>query len=463
MQRFDYDFYVIGAGSGGTRAGRIAAGHGARVAVAERKYLGGTCVNVGCVPKKLMTFAAGYAHHFEDAKGFGWSEADAAHDWRTLIANKDREIERLNSVYQRLITGAGADLHWGDARVIDPHTVEIDGRQHTAERILVATGGRPVLPDIPGVREHGITSDDVFYLPEMPKRVLLVGAGYIGIEFGGIFARLGAEVTLIHRGQLILNTGFDTEVRQFLQDELTKQGIGFCFDCVVTGLEKTASGVRVLRSNGDDFEVDQALFATGRAPNTDGLGLERVGVQLSERGGVIVNEDNQSSVPSIYAIGDVTQKIALTPVATAEGHALADTLFGGKPRKVDYRDIPTAVFANPPVSNVGLTEDEARKAHAGDIDVYKSSFTNMKFTLAGRDERTFMKLIVQRSTDRVVGAHMVGQDAPEIIQGIGIALKAGATKADFDATIGIHPTAAEEFVTMRQKAPDPEAAVQAAE
>ncbi len=450
---FDFDLFVIGAGSGGVRAARIAAAHGARVGIVERQYLGGTCVNVGCVPKKLMTFAAAYAHHLDDAAGFGWHVGDRHHDWRALIANKDREIDRLNRAYARLLDGPGAKTFWGDAVVEGPHRVRVGAETVSAEKILIATGGRPVLPDIPGAKEHGITSDDVFYLEEMPQRVVVVGAGYIGIEFAGIFARLGAEVTMAHRGRMILNDSFDLDVRRMLQDELEKQGVVYAFDCRITGVEKTAAGLVVHRSNCDPVEVDQILFATGRAPNTDGLGLAEVGVELRGNGAIHVDDEDRSSVPSIYAIGDVTDRVQLTPVATAEGHAFADRHFGRRPRTIGYDNVPTAVFANPPVAQVGLTEEQAIARFGDDLEVYQAEFKAMRFTLAERDEKTLMKLIVQRSTDRVLGAHMVGQDAPEIIQGFAVAVKMGATKADFDATIGIHPTAAEEFVTLRTARP----------
>jgi glutathione reductase (NADPH) len=449
----DYDLFVIGAGSGGVRAARIAAAHGARAAIAERQYLGGTCVNVGCVPKKLMTFAASYAHHLEDAEGFGWHVGDARHDWNTLIRNKDREIDRLNRTYARLLEAPGARVYWGDAVVEGPNTVRVGSERVTAEKILVATGGRPVLPDVPGAREHGITSDDVFSLDEMPQRVAVVGAGYIGIEFAGIFARLGAAVTMTHRGRMILNDSFDLDARRVLQEELEKQGVTYAFGCRVTGVEAMADGLRVHRSNGAPVEVDRILFALGRAPNTAGLGLEQVGVELRGNGAIHVDEANRSTVPSIYAIGDVTDRVQLTPVATAEGHAFADRHFGRNARAVTYDNIPTAVFANPPMAQVGLTEEQAVARFGDDLDIYQAEFTAMRFALAARDEKTLVKLVVQASTDRVLGAHMVGQDAPEIIQGFAVAVKMGATKADFDATIGIHPTSAEEFVTMRTKRP----------
>ncbi len=448
---FDYDLFVIGAGSGGVRAARISAGHGARVGIAERLYYGGTCVNVGCVPKKHLTYAASYAHHFEDAVGYGWQLGAPRHDWTTLIARKDAEIARLNGIYERLLTAAGAEVLWGDATLAGPHTVRVGEREVTAERILVATGGRPVLPAVPGAREHGITSDDVFALEAMPERICIVGAGYIAVEFAGIFARLGAEVVQVHRRQTLLNEGFDADARRVLQEEMAKQGVTFAFDCRVTAVEKLEHGLRVARSTGPDLMVDQVLFATGRAPNVDGLGLDALGVELAPNGAVRVDALDRTNVASIYAIGDVTDRIQLTPVATAEGHAFADRHFGGRSRSISYENVPTAVFANPPMSQVGLTEEQARARYGDDLDIYYDAFKAMRFALTDRDEKTMMKLVVQRSTDRVIGLHMVGQDAPEIVQGFAVAVRMGATKADFDATIGIHPTAAEEFVTMRSK------------
>ncbi len=448
---FDYDLFVIGAGSGGVRAARISAGHGARVGIAERLFYGGTCVNVGCVPKKHLTYAASYAHHFEDAVGYGWHLGAPRHDWKALIGRKDEEIARLNAVYQRLLANAGADVIWGDASVIGPHTVRIGEREVTAERILVATGGRPVLPAIPGAREHGITSDDVFYLESMPERIAIVGAGYIAVEFAGIFARLGADVVLVHRGKWLLNEGFDADARRVLQDEMAKQGVTFAMECRVTGVETADHGLRVQRSTGPDLLVDHVLFATGRAPNVDGLGLAELGVELAPNGAIRVDGEDRTNLPSIYAIGDVTDRVQLTPVATAEGHAFADRHFARRHRTISYDNIPTAIFANPPMSQVGLTEDQARNRFGDDLDIYYAEFKAMRFALTDRDEKTMMKLVVQRSSDRVVGLHMVGQDAPEIVQGFAVAVRMGATKADFDATIGIHPTAAEEFVTMRTK------------
>lgn len=449
---YDFDLFVIGAGSGGVRASRIAAGHGVKVGLAEKQYLGGTCVNVGCVPKKLMAFAASYAHHFEDAKGFGWSVGERTHDWSALINAKDKELARLNGIYENMLKNAGVDLIWGEAKMVDEHTVSVGDKTYTAERILVATGGRPNIPNIDGARDYAITSDDVFYLKELPKRALVVGAGYIAVEFAGIFDRLGSDVTLIHRRDQLLNDGFDDDVIDFLATEMDKQGIDLQLSTQVTKIEKHDDGLHAHLSNGETLVVDQILFATGRSPITTEIGLSDIGVALDDRGYVIVDENDQTNLSSIYAVGDITNRVALTPVAIGEGHALVDRLYADMPdRHITYDNIPTAVFSNPPIGTVGLTHAQAEKQHPNDIDIYKSQFGSMRFSLADRDEKTLMKLIVQHSTDKVLGLHMVGQDAPEIVQGFAVALKSGATKADFDSTIGVHPTAAEEFVTMRSK------------
>jgi glutathione reductase (NADPH) len=449
-QKYDFDLFTIGAGSGGVRASRIAAGHGARVAVAEERYLGGTCVNVGCIPKKLLVYASEFGEAFADAAGFGWTPGHPSFDWQKLIANKDREIERLNGVYERLLTGAGAEIIRARAVILDAHTLAIDGRRVTSDKILVATGGWPTVPQVPGA-DLGITSNEAFHLERMPRRPVIVGGGYIGVEFAGIFHGLGAQVTLVHRGPLFLR-GFDDDLRRTLADEMRKREISLRFDSVIAKLEgKPNETIRVTLGDGTTLEADLVMWATGRMPHSRDLGLEQAGVATDPVGAVIVNEQSQSSVPNIYAIGDVTNRRNLTPVAIAEGHAVADTLFGGRPRTMDYDNIPSAVFSQPPIGTVGLTEAEARNRF-GDIDVYKSAFRALKHTLSGRDERAFMKLVVERKTGRVVGAHMIGPDAGETIQGIAIAVKCGATKAQFDATIGIHPTAAEEFVTMREKA-----------
>ncbi len=449
---YDFDLFVIGAGSGGVRASRIAAGYGVKVGLAEKQYLGGTCVNVGCVPKKLMTFAASYAHHIEDAKGFGWTIGQSQHDWKALIDAKDAEIERLNGIYKNMLANAGVDLIWGEAKVIDPHTVEVKGKKYSAERILVATGGKPNTPNVEGAAEHAITSDDVFYLEQLPERIIVVGAGYIGVEFAGIFNRLGSKVTLVHRRDELLNKGFDSDVNAFLLDEMRKQDIDFKLSTEITSIEKKDGLLHATMANGEILLADQILYATGRDPITKEIGLADIGVKLNAQGYVHVNDHDQTNVPSVFAIGDITDRAQLTPVAIGEGHALVDRLYGGKPdRHISYDNIPTAVFSNPPIGTVGLTEDAAREKYGDDIDIYRSKFGSMRFSLADRDEKTLMKLVVQRSTDKVVGLHMVGQDSAEIVQGFAVALISGATKTDFDTTIGVHPTAAEEFVTMRQK------------
>lgn len=448
---YDFDLFTIGAGSGGVRASRISALHGARVAVAEERYLGGTCVNVGCIPKKLLVYASEYGEAFEDAAGFGWNPGEPSFDWSQLIENKDREIERLNGVYERLLKNAGATIFKGRAEIFDPHTVSISGDRFKARYILAATGSWPTVPKIPGA-ELTITSNEAFHLKTMPKRPLIVGGGYIAVEFAGIFCGLGARVTLVHRGEEILR-GFDDDLREALGFEMLKRNIKVRLNATVTTVERGVNGLRARLSDGSVVEADLLMFATGRHPNSRGFGLERVGVELDREGAVVVNEYSQSSVPSIYAIGDLTSRRNLTPVAIAEGHALADTLFGGKPRTVDYENIPSAVFSQPPIGTVGLTEAKARRLY-GRIDVYKSRFKPLKHTLSQRDEQTLMKLVVDRTSGKVVGAHMVGPYAGEIVQGVAIALKCGATKAQFDETIGIHPTAAEEFVTMREPASD---------
>jgi glutathione reductase (NADPH) len=449
-QGYDLDLFTIGAGSGGVRASRIAAVHGAKVAVAEERYLGGTCVNVGCIPKKLLVYASEFGEAFEDAEGFGWTVRSPSFDWRGLIAGKDREIERLNGVYERLLTGAGVRIIRGRAEIIDPHTVAINGERLTARYILAATGSWPSVPDIPGA-ELAITSNEAFHLERMPRRPLIVGGGYIAVEFAGIFRGLGAGVTLAHRGPLFLR-GFDDDLRAALADEMRARGIALRFSVTVEKIERAAGGLRATLSDGSAVDADLVMFATGRRPNSRGLGLDRIGAALDMEGAVIVNEYSQSSIASVYAIGDLTSRKNLTPVAIAEGHALADTLFGGHSRIIDYDNIASAVFSQPAIATVGLTEAEARGRH-GAVDVYKSAFKPLKHTLSGRAERSLMKLVVEPEGGRVLGAHMIGPYAGEIIQGVAIAVKCGATKAQFDATIGIHPTAAEEFVTMRERVP----------
>ncbi len=452
MARYDYDLFTIGAGSGGVRASRVAAAGGARVAVAEDRPLGGTCVNVGCIPKKLLVYASEFRDHFEDARGFGWTVGERSIDWPTLIEHKNREILRLNGVYRKLLENAGATILTERARVVDAHTVEVGGKRITAQHVLVSTGGWPSKPAIEGI-DLAVTSNEAFFLPSLPKRVVIAGGGYIAVEFAGIFHGLGVEVTLVHRGELFLR-GFDDDLRTALAREMRARGITLRFGSLIHRIEKRGDALRATLATGDALDCDLVMVATGRTPNTRGLGLEEVGVALDGEGAVRVDDYSRTSVPSIWAIGDCTNRMNLTPVALAEGRAFVDTVFRDKPTKMDYRDVATAVFSQPNLGCVGLTEADAR-ARGIAIDVYRSSFRPLKHTLSERDEKTVMKLVVDRATDRVLGAHMMGNDAGEIIQGIAIALKCNATKAQFDATIGIHPTAAEEFVTMREKSPDP--------
>lgn len=445
---FDFDLLVIGAGSGGVRAARFAAGFGARVAIVESRYLGGTCVNVGCVPKKLLVYGAHYHEDFAQAAGFGWSLGEQAFDWPTLIANKNREIERLNGIYRNLLVGSGVTLLEGHGRLRNEHSVEVAGQVYRARHILIATGGWPQIPDIPG-KELAITSNDAFFLPELPKRVLVVGGGYIAVEFASIFQGLGAQTSLLYRGELFLR-GFDQSVRAHLKEELVKKGLDLQFNADIQRIERQSDGsLLATLSDGRQLATDCVFYATGRRPMLDDLGLENVNVQLDTRGFIQVNERYETSTPSILAIGDVIGGIALTPVALAEGMAVARRLF--KPedyRPVDYQNIPTAVFSLPNVATVGLTEEQARSA-GYTLKIFESRFRPMKLTLTDCQERSLMKLVVDAETDRVLGCHMVGPEAGEILQGIAIAIKAGATKRIFDETIGIHPTAAEEFVTMR--------------
>ncbi len=453
MTDYDYDFFVIGAGSGGMRASRMAASYGARVAVAEEARLGGTCVNVGCIPKKLMVYASHFQEDFEDAAaGYGWSLGERVFDWATLIANKDREIARLNGIYDGLLKTAGVDQVLGRARLDGPHAVVVGERRITAEHILVATGGWPVRPDIPGA-EWAITSNEAFELEAQPARILIVGGGYIAVEFAGIFQGLGSEVTQVYRGPLFLR-GFDDDVRQALARAMRGKGIDLRFDCEVEAIEKTSGGLLVSLSGGSRVEVDQVFYAIGRVPNVDGLGLDEVGVDRDDGGAIRVDEFGRTSVASIHAIGDVTDRINLTPVAIHEGMCLARTLFDGQPTSPDHRDVPSAVFSQPAIGTVGLTESEARES-GSPIDVYVSEFRPLRHTLTGSEERTLMKLVVDRASQRVLGIHVVSPDAAEIVQGFAVAVKCGATKADLDATIPIHPTTAEELVTMREPRPDP--------
>ena len=447
MAEYDYDLYVIGAGSGGVRAARISASYGARVGIAEDRYLGGTCVNVGCVPKKLLVYASHFAEDFEDAAGFGWTVGERKFHWPTLIANKNKEIERLNGIYGRLLGNAGVDLHEGRATVVDPHTISVNGKTYTAKYILVATGGWPDVPDVPG-RELAITSNEIFHLKELPRRILIVGGGYIAVEFAGIMNGLGAQVTQLYRGPLFLR-GFDDDVRQVLAEEIRKKGVDLRFDTNVTSIEEAGGALRAHLTDGSTCEADQILYATGRRPNSANLGLEDVGVELTANGAIAVDEYSRTSVPSIHAVGDVTDRIALTPVALHEAMCLVATLFEDDPTSPVHENVPAAVFSQPSVGTVGLTEAQARERF-GDVDVYRSRFRALKHTLTGSDETTMMKLIVDPASDRVLGIHMVGSDAGEIVQGFAVAIKCGVTKAQLDSTVGIHPTSAEEFVTMRE-------------
>jgi len=450
MSGFDYDLFVIGAGSGGVRAGRIAARHGARVAVAEEYRVGGTCVIRGCVPKKLFVYASKFAEEFEDALGFGWSTEKVSFDWPTLVENKDREIDRLNKAYIRNLEGAGAELILERAVIEDPNTVRLaSGRSVTARYILVATGATPFVPrHLPG-HELAITSNEAFHLERLPSRIVIVGGGYIAVEFAGIFSGLGVETVLVYRGEQILR-GFDDDLRQHLAGEMRKKGIELRTQADVAAIERSGDGVRVTLNDGAAFGAGQIMFATGRIPNVVGLGLEKAGVGLTPHMAVKVDAYSQSSVPSIYAVGDVTNRVNLTPVAIREGHAFADTVFGGKDVKVDHSLIPSAVFSQPEIGTVGLTETQARQGFRS-VDIYKTSFRPMKHTLSGRDERMLMKLVVDGETDRVLGCHICGPDAGEMAQLLGISVRLGAKKADFDATMAVHPTAAEELVTLREK------------
>jgi glutathione reductase (NADPH) len=446
MVDYDYDLVTIGAGSGGVRASRMAAQMGAKVAICEESRVGGTCVIRGCIPKKLLVYGAHFADDFEDAASYGWTLPTPSFDWPALIAAKDKEIDRLNGIYLNILKTNGVELLEGRAVLADPHTVEVAGRRITAANILIATGGWPTMPKLPGI-EHAITSNEALDLKALPKRIAIVGGGYIAVEFAGIFNGLGAQVTEIIRADKLLR-GFDEDLRGVIGEEMTKKGIEILTGTQVDAIEKTAEGYRLKLDKGEALTVDAVMYATGRAPMTGGIGLAEAGIQISKSGAVAVDGYSRSSVPHIFAVGDVTDRINLTPVAIKEGAAVAMTLFGGTPTEADHKDVPSAVFSQPPIATVGLNEAEARTAH-GDIDVYVSSFRPLKFTLTERQEKTFMKLIVERAAGRVVGCHMLGMDAAEIIQGFAVAIKCGATKAQFDATVGIHPSAAEEFVTMK--------------
>ena len=449
MSKFDYDLFVIGAGSAGIRAARMASGFGAKVAITEDRYLGGTCVNVGCVPKKLLVYASHFSEDFKNAKGFGWSLGSSDFNWQTLIKNKDTEISRLNGAYEKILDNAGVKHLDGYGSLIDEHTVVVNGKHYSSERILIATGGWPSIPDIQG-KEHIISSNEVFFLETLPEKIVIVGGGYIAVEFAGIFNGLGVETILLYRGSLFLR-GFDQDIRNFLAQEMRKKGITLKFANNIESIEKTGGQLQATISDKSTLLADQIMYATGRKPKTEGMGIETVGITLDKNAAIVVNDQYRTNIPSIYAVGDVTNRVNLTPVALAEGTFLARLLYNDVNLPVNYEHIPSCVFSQPNIGTVGLTEEAAREKYK-QIDIYKSSFMPMKHSLSGDNEQTFMKLIVDKKSDLVVGVHMVGSEAGEIIQGIGIAMQAGAKKADFDQTIGIHPTTAEEFVTMRESA-----------
>ncbi len=450
MTEFDYDLFVIGAGSGGVRAARISAKYGAKVCVAEEYRVGGTCVIRGCVPKKLFVYASKFAEEFEDAIGFGWTSEKVSFDWQTLLENKDKEIDRLNRAYIKNLESSGATLIQERATIVDKNTVQLaSGRKITAKYILVATGGAPMVPrHLPG-HELAMTSNEAFHLDRLPRRIVIVGGGYIAVEFAGIFNGLGVETILVLRGDQILR-GFDDDLRNHLAAEMIKKGIEIKSKADIAMIERSGDGVRITLEDGSQIGAGQVMFATGRMPNTHGLGLENVGIAINMHGAIPVNEFSQTVVDNIYAVGDVTNRVNLTPVAIREGHAFADTVFGNKPIKVDHSLVPSAVFSQPELGTVGLTEAQARKLHPK-IDIYKSTFRPMKHTLSGRDERMLMKLVVNAETDVVLGCHIAGPDAGEMAQLLGIAITCGATKSQFDATLAVHPSAAEELVTMREK------------
>jgi glutathione reductase (NADPH) len=452
MPRYDFDMFTIGAGSGGVASSRRAGSYGARIGICEDSRVGGTCVIRGCVPKKLLVYGAQFADAFADAAGFGWTVPLPDFDWSALIAAKDKEIDRLEEIYIRMLKNSGVSLFQDRGVIVDPHTIEIGGKRHTAENILVATGGWPSMPQIPGI-EHVISSNEALDLPELPRRIVIVGGGYIAVEFAGIFHSLGAHVVeLIRREELL--AGFDDDLRVALGEEMRGRGVEIHGRTQVTRIAKGPDGFVVHTNTGREFPCDTVMYATGRKPNTKGLGLAEVGVAVNEEGAVIVDDWSRTSVPNIYAVGDVTDRINLTPVAIAEGRALAETLFNKNPIRMDHANVPSAVFSQPPIGTVGLTEAEARREH-GEVDIYLARFRPMKNTLSGREERTLVKLVVDAASDRVLGFHMLGQDAPEILQGLAVAIKCGVTKKQLDQTVGIHPSAAEEFVTMRDKVDRP--------
>lgn len=451
MTAYDFDLITLGAGSGGVRASRLAAQTGLKVAVVEESRVGGTCVMRGCVPKKLLVYGSRFADEIADSEGYGWTIEGADFDWARLVVSKNAELNRLETVYNRILRDSGVTVIEGRGRLADAHTVMVGERKLTAATILIATGGRPSLPDVPGI-QFAVTSNEALDLMQLPERMVIVGGGYIAVEFAGIFSTLGVKVTQILRGDTVLR-GFDEDVRAALAEEMTKRGITLRTETIVHSIERAGRGYSIRLSGDETIETDLILYATGRSPNTTGLGLEAAGVALGANGAVVVDEYSRTSVANIWAVGDVTDRINLTPVAINEAMAFVKTAILGVPTTMDYDNVPSAVFSQPPIATVGLTEAEAHARH-GHVDVYLSRFRPMRNILADRDERTMMKLIVDPISDRVLGIHMVGQDAAEIIQGFAVALKCGATKAQFDATVGIHPTAAEELVTMREKRPE---------
>jgi glutathione reductase (NADPH) len=449
---YDYDLFVIGAGSGGVRASRISGSLGAKVAICEDLYMGGTCVNVGCVPKKLYVYASEYAGHFRDARGFGWQAPDPEFDWPTLRDNKKAEISRLNGIYDDILGAANVEIIKGRGRFVDAHTVDVNGHHYSAERIIIAVGGWPFIPDFPG-SEYAVSSNEVFDLDQFPKRLAVVGGGYIAVEFAGIFNGLGAEVTQLYRGELFLR-GFDNEVRDVAASEIAKKGVDLRFETDVISIEKLSNGSLIVRlSTGEALIVDAVLYATGRKPKLTDLGLDNVNVALTDKGFVEVNDQYQTSEPSIYALGDVIGGMALTPVALEEGMALAKHLYNNEPCELNYNNIATTVFCQPNIGTIGMTEEQAKERYPNVVK-YRSHYRAMRHNLSGSDERSMMKLLVDGDTDNMIGMHMVGADAGEIMQGFAVAMRMGATKTDFDLTVGIHPTAAEEFVTMRESVAD---------
>ncbi|MBL4645446.1 MAG: glutathione-disulfide reductase [Alphaproteobacteria bacterium] len=448
---YDYDFFVIGAGSGGVRASRMASTYGSKVGICEDYRVGGTCVIRGCVPKKLFVYASEYSSHFSDSKGFGWSGADQAFDWSTLIAAKDKEIDRLNGLYLQTLENHNVEVIQARGRLLDAHTIELSSaegtRTVTADKILIATGSWPQMPDVPGI-EHAITSNEAFHLEQLPKRMAIVGGGYIAVEFAGIFNGMGVEMHLLYRGVQILR-GFDLDIAGKLNEEMGKKGVDVRVQTNVTEIIKTDDGLTLTLTDGSTLAVDAVMYATGRAPNSKNMGLEELGVDMEPGGAIIIDENYKTSVDNIFAVGDVTGKIQLTPVAIKEGAALAATQFNDTPTLVNYENIPTAVFSQPSLGTIGMTETQAVEKFGDDIQVFKSEYRSMKFTLSGRPERSLMKMIIQKSTDKVIGVHIIGPDSAEIVQGIAIAMKCGATKAQFDATVAVHPTSAEEFVLMK--------------